>query len=95
MTLDFYVIIDHVISAPRHGREVVDGLNAIGKMLLFQLISTVKLTGAKSYGIQMVMHTGIRTSDVILATECQKHLSTGAHKHGVIDKRKYKKQASK
>ena len=37
------------------------------------------------------MHTGTRTSDVSLATDIQKHLSSVAQKNGVIDKMKYKK----
>ena len=41
------------------------------------------------------MHTGIHSPDVILAGEFQKHLSTAALKHGVIDQEKYKKRSSK
>ena len=63
----FSVIIDHGISAPGHGREVVDSLNAIEKVFLFQLISTVQLPVEKGYDAQMVIHTGTRTSSVILA----------------------------
>ena len=77
----FSVIIDRGISAPGNGREVVDGLNAIDKMFLLQLMTTVQLPGAKSYDTQMVMHTGTHTSDVSLTSEFQKHLSTAAHKH--------------
>ena len=45
----FYVIIDHGISEPGHGIEVVDGLNATATSFLFQLITTVKFMGAKGY----------------------------------------------
>ena len=84
----FSVIIDHGISARGHDREVLDGLNAIEKRFLFQLLSTVKLTGAKGYDTQMVMHTGTRASDVSLDSKFQKHLSTAARKHGVIEQGK-------
>ena len=47
LTQKFYVIIDGGISALVHGREVLYGLNSIVKRFLFQLISTVKLTGDK------------------------------------------------
>ena len=63
----FYVIIDRGIITPRHCREVLDGLNAIDKTFLFQLMSTMKLKGENIYDTQMVMHTGTRTSDVSLA----------------------------
>ena len=45
----FYVIVDRGISAPENGREVVDGLNAIGKSFLSQLMANVQLPGAKGY----------------------------------------------
>ena len=62
----FYIIIDRGISAPGHGREVLDGLNAIEKRFIFQLISTMQLPGEIFYDTQIVMHTGTRTSDVSL-----------------------------
>ena len=54
----FSVIIYRGISAPGNGREVVDSLNAFDKMILFQWMLTMKLTGEKGYDTQMVMHTG-------------------------------------
>ena len=84
LSQEFSVIIDRGISAPGHVREVVNGFNSIGKRFLFRLISTVQLTDAKGYAKHMVMCTVIRTSDVSLASEFQKHLSTSARKHGMI-----------
>ena len=43
----------------------------------------------------MVMHAGTLISDVSLAQEFQKHLSSAVQKHGVIDQVKHKKRASK
>ena len=60
------VIIDSGMISPGHGIEVLDGINAIGKRFIFQLMSTMQLTGAKSYDTQMVMHTETCTSDVSL-----------------------------
>ena len=65
------------------------------KKFLLQLTSTVKLPGEIFYDKHMVMHTGTHTSDVSLTREYQKHMSTTALKHGVIDQDKYKKQATK
>ena len=45
------VIIDRGTSAPGHDKEVVDGLNCIGKRFPFHLMSTVQLTGEKGYDI--------------------------------------------
>ena len=69
LSQSFSVIIDRGISAPGHVREVVDGLNAIDKRFLFQLISIVQLPGAQGYDTQMVMHTGTRTYDVSFSSE--------------------------
>ena len=84
----FSVIIDRGISAPGHVTEVVYGLNSIYKRFIFQLMSKVQLPCANIYDTKMVMHTGTRTSDGIFASEIQKHLSTAAYKHGVINNRK-------
>ena len=51
----FSVIIDRGISAPVHSIELVYGINTIEKSFLFQLMSTVQLTGANGYDTQMVM----------------------------------------
>ena len=58
-------------------------------------MSAVKLTVAKGYETQMVMHTGTRTSDVSLTRKFQKHLSTAELNHGVIDQGIFKKRANK
>ena len=39
----YSIIIDRDISEPWHGKEVVDGLNAVYKRYIHKLISTVKL----------------------------------------------------
>ena len=43
----YSVIIDNVIIVPGHGKEVADGLNAIGKRYIYQLMSNVQLPGFK------------------------------------------------
>ena len=74
------IIIDCIISAPGHGRELVDGINATNTSFLFQLLSTVQLPDAKIYDTQMIMQTKTRTSNVSLAIEFKNHLSTAARK---------------
>ena len=53
----FYVIIARGISALGHDREVVDGLSDTKKKFIFQLMSTVQLTGAKMYDTQIVIQS--------------------------------------
>ena len=57
------------ISAPGHEKEVVYGINAVDKRYIYELISTVQLTGSKIFDSQIQMHTGTRKDDVSLAKE--------------------------
>ena len=50
-------LIDRGIIAPGHGKEVVDGLNVISKRYIYQLMSTVKLPGSKTFDLQNIMHS--------------------------------------
>ena len=45
MSQCYSVIIDRGISAPRHDKEVVDGINVIDKRYIHQLMSIVQLPG--------------------------------------------------
>ena len=71
----YSVIIDQGISAPGHGKEVVDGLNTVDKRYIYQLISNVQLPGSNRFDSQMQIHTGNQENDVSLAKESQQHLT--------------------
>ena len=43
---NYSLIIDRGISAPGHGKEVVDGLNAVDKRYIYQLMYNVQLPGS-------------------------------------------------
>ena len=89
------IIFDQDISAPGHGRELVDGLNAIDKCYMYQLMSTVQLTVSKRFEKQIPMHSCTQKNYVIIAKEFQKHLSNEDRKRVVIDKGKDRKRVSK
>ena len=61
------IIIDRGISANGHGKEVVDGLNAVDKRYIYQLMSKVQLPGSVIFYSQIKMHTGTEKKDVSLA----------------------------
>ena len=75
MSQCYSVIIDRGISAPRHGKEVADGLNAIKNCYIYQLMSNVKLMVSKLYDSQIIMHSYTQKNDVSLAKFFQKHMS--------------------
>ena len=58
MSQCYSIIMDLGISEPVHGREVVDGLNAVDKRYIYRLMSTAQLPGSKIFDSQMKIHTG-------------------------------------
>ena len=75
MSQCYSIIIDRGISSPRHGKEVIDGLNDFDKSCIYQLISTFRLPGSNIFDSQMQIHTGNQKYDVSLAKEFQHHLT--------------------
>ena len=67
MSQNYSIIIDPGISAPGHGKEVVDGLNAVDKCYIYQLMSKVQLPGSIRFDSQIKIHTGTEKKDVSLA----------------------------
>ena len=63
----FSLIIDRGIIVPGHGKEVVDGLNAVDTRYISQLMSKVQLPGSIRFDSQIKMHTGTENKDVSLA----------------------------
>ena len=89
------IIIYRGISAHVNGKEVVDGINAIDKRYIYQLISNVQLPGSKTFDSRIIIHSCTSKNDVSLAKEFQKRLSKKHRKHGFIDQGKYRKISSK
>ena len=87
----YSIIIDQGISAPGHGKELVDGLNAVDKRYIYQLMSKVQLPGSIRFDSQIKIHTGTEKKDVSLAQEFKNHLEGEHRKNGVIDQGKSRK----
>ena len=92
MSQCYSIIIDQGISAPGHGKEVVDGLNAVDKRYIYELMSTVKLPVSKKFDSQMQIHTGNQKYDISLAEEIQQHLTKDHRKNSVFDQNKKNKR---
>ena len=67
-------VIDRGISATGHGKEVVDGLNAVDKCYIYQLMSKVQLPVSVRFDSQIKMNTGIKKEDASLTKELKYHL---------------------
>ena len=67
---------------------MVDGLNAVDKRYIYQLMSKVQLPGSVSFDSQIKIHTGTEKKDVSLAREFKYHLEDEHRKNGVIDQGK-------
>ena len=50
-------MIDHGISAPQHGRNVVDGLNDKEKNFIFYFMATVQLNAIQRFDTKTIIHT--------------------------------------
>ena len=58
MSQTYSIIIDRGISAPGHGKEVVDGLNAVDNHYIYQFMSKVYLPESIRFDSQIKIHTG-------------------------------------
>ena len=67
MSQTYSIIIDRVISAPGHVKEVVDIFNAFDKRYIYQLMSKVQLPGLVRFDSKIKMYTGTENKDVSLA----------------------------
>ena len=67
MSQCYSIRIDRGLSAPGHGKEVGDGLNAVDKCYIYQLMSNVKLPGSVRFDSQIKIHTGTEKEDISLA----------------------------
>ena len=74
---------------------MVDSLNGIDNLYIYQLMSNVQLPGSKTFGSQILMHSFTQKDDVRLAKHFQKNMSKEHRKHGFIDHIKYRKRSSK
>ena len=70
---------------------MVDGLNAVDKRYIYQLMSNVQLPGSVRFYSQIKMHTGTENKDVSLAKEFKDHLEGEHRQNDVIDQGKPRK----
>ena len=92
MSQCYSIIIDRGISEPEHDKEVVDGLNAVDKRYIYQLIPTFQLPGSNRFFYNMQMYTGNQKYNISLAKEFQHHQTKEHRKNGVFDQGKNNKR---
>ena len=90
-TTIYLSIIDSGISAPGNGKEAIDGLNAVDKCYIYQLMSKVQLPGSVRFDSQIKMNTGTENKDVSLAHEFKNYLEEEHRQNGAIDQVKPRK----
>ena len=69
----YSVIINRGISELGHGKEVLDGINAIDKRYIYQLMFNVKLPGSIFFNSQILMNSCTQNNDESLSKEFQLH----------------------
>ena len=90
MSQCYSIIIYQVISVPGHGKEVLDGFNAVDKRYIYQLMPTVKIPVSNRFDSQMQIHNYNQKYYVSLAKKFQHHLTKEHRKNGVFDQGKKK-----
>ena len=70
---------------------MVDGLNAVDKRYIYQLMSKVQLPGSVRFDSQIKINTGTENKDVSLAKEFKNHLEVEHQQNGAIDQGKPRK----
>jgi len=83
LAVSFDVVIDRAISAPGHGKDVVDGLNAMDKIYLRQKMCMIGTPEANDGEKRMAAHAMVEDAKASLAAEAKRLLSDPARKHGV------------
>ena len=91
----YSIIIDRDISAPGHGKEVVDGIHDVDKRYIYQFMSKFQLPVSVRFDSKIKMHTGTVKEYVSLAKEFQDHLEKEHRKNGAIDRGKSKNDSWK
>ena len=91
MSQTYSIIIDRGIIAPGHGKEVFDGINAVGKRYIYQLMSKVQLPGSVIFDSHIEIHTSTENKDVSLANEFKDRLEGEHRQNGAIDQGKPRK----
>ena len=74
---------------------MVGGINSIEKRYIYQLISSVKLPGSRTFDSHILMDYNTQNDDVNLAKEFKKHQFMVHQKYGAIDQSKYRKMPVK
>ena len=80
--------------APGHGKDVVDGLNAVDKNYLFKLMSRIKVPEAEEGEAFFAAHGATVSDSASFAKECQRLLSLRMRKDGVSSQSKSSKHES-
>ena len=71
---------------------MVDGLNAVDKRFIYQLMSKVQLPGSVRFDSQIKTHIGTENKDLSLTKEFKDHLEGDHRQNGAIDQVKSRKR---
>ena len=61
------IIIYRGISGYGNGKELFDGINAVAKRYIYQLMSNVQIPGSRTFDSQILMHYCTAKKDVSMA----------------------------
>jgi DNA polymerase II small subunit/DNA polymerase delta subunit B len=80
---NFSIIIDRAVGAPGHGKDEVDGLNAVDKRLLQSKMCHTEIAGEEDNERKMKPNAMMETENFSLAEECHQILQDPSRIKGV------------
>lgn len=87
------ITIDRAIGAPGHGKDLVDGQNAVDKHYLRGCMRRISVPEVKGGPKRMAAHEMVGDTKMNWAEECQRLLSDLSRAHGVKGEKRNKRQA--
>ena len=84
----YQITIDHAVGAQGHGKDVVNGLNAVDKNYLFKIMPRIKIPEAEQGETFFATHSATASDNASFATECQQLLSLQQQRDGISSQSK-------
>ena len=95
VALKYNITIDRAVCAPGHGKSIIDGMNAVDKHYLRQIMDISGTTRTDNVETRMSIFSKRNKSEVSFAKECARLCSLNRRKYGVLNSAPYNARKQK
>jgi hypothetical protein len=92
LAVKYKIVIDRAICAPGHGKDLIDGLNAVDKMYLKELMMRTSQAGETEEDRKIKSHSVEEGAAISVAEEAARLCRIDARSEGAKSDRKYQKR---